>query len=144
MIQDDPQDWRADNDHAGCILPFILQLVSHSNVLLLPLKDFSHVRSCEVVTNWTSGDPERYILIPKRFWDEQLDCAPLSHCGWFFSERWLAPRILHFSSDQLLWECCELNASEAYPHGIPATTCGITFEVHHELRALADLQSYEN
>ena len=47
-------------------------------------------------------------------------------------------------SDQLLWECCELNASEAYPRGIPEITGGTNSEVHHELGAPADLQSYGN
>ena len=40
-----------------------------------------------------------------------------------------APRILPFGSDQLLWECCGFDASEAYPHGIPAITCGTQTEV---------------
>ena len=40
-----------------------------------------------------------------------------------------APRILHFGSDQLLWECCEFNASEAYPPRIPTITWGTQVEV---------------
>lgn len=34
-------------------------------------------------------------------------------------ERLLAPCILHFSSQQLVWECHELEAAEKYPRGLP-------------------------
>lgn len=34
-------------------------------------------------------------------------------------ERLLAPRVLHFSSQQLVWECHELDAAEKYPRGLP-------------------------
>jgi len=149
IIQDDSQDWRAESatmqdvySHSFCNLSAI---ATSSGVHgLFPPRDFDRVRPCEIETNWAGRDPETCIPIPKRFWDEQLDYAPLSRRGWVFQERWLAPRILHFSSDQLLWECCELNASEAYPHGIPEITCGTNFEVHNELGAPADLQSYGN
>lgn len=149
IIQDDPQDWRAESvtmqdvySHSFCNLSAI---ATSSGVHgLFPPRDVDRVRPCKVETNWAGRDPDTYIPIPKRFWDEQLDFAPLARRGWVFQERWLTPRILHFSSDQLLWECCELNASEAYPQGIPEITCGTNFETHHELGAPADLQSYGN
>ncbi|KAF1938046.1 hypothetical protein EJ02DRAFT_469220 [Clathrospora elynae] len=40
--------------------------------------------------------------------------------AWVTQERLLAPRILHFGRSQLLWECLEYDASESYPHGLPA------------------------
>ena len=149
IIQDDPKDWRAESatmqdvySHSFCNLSAI---ATSSGVHgLFPPRDVDRVRPCEIETNWAGRDPETYIPIPKRFWDEQLDYAPLSGRGWVFQERWLAPRILHFSSDQLLWECCELNASEAYPRGIPEITCGTNSELHHELGAPADFQSCGN
>ena len=148
IIQDDPQDWRAESitmqdvyTHSFCNLSAMA--ISSGVHGLFPPRDIDRVRPCEVETSWVGRDPETYVPIPKRFWDEQLDYAPLSRRGWVFQERWLAPRILHFGSDQLLWECCELNASEAYPHGIPHITCGTSSELHHELGAPADLQSRE-
>ena len=149
IIQDDPQDWRAESvtmqdvySHSYCNLSAI---ATSSGVHgLFPPRDLDRARPCQVETNWEGRDPETYILIPKRFWDEQLDNAPLSGRGWVFQERWLAPRILHFSSDQLLWECCELNASEAYPRGIPEITCGTKSDIHHDLEVPADLQPHGN
>ncbi|CAF9911112.1 hypothetical protein IMSHALPRED_009928 [Imshaugia aleurites] len=149
IIQDDPQDWRAESvtmqdvySHSFCNLSAIA--TSSGIHGLFPPRDVGRVRPCEIQTNWAGPDPETWIPIPKRFWDEQLDNTPLSRRGWVFQERWLTPRILHFSSDQLLWECCELNASEAYPQGIPEITCGTNFELHHELEVSADSQSYYN
>jgi hypothetical protein len=34
-----------------------------------------------------------------------------------YQERLLAPRVLHFSRDQLFWECREYRACESYPEG---------------------------
>ncbi len=110
---------------------------------LFPPRDLDRVRPCQIETHWEGRDPETYIPIPKRFWDEQLDYVPLFG-RWVFQERWLAPRILHVGSDQLLWECCELNASEAYPSGIPEITCGTKSELHHTLEVPADVQLYGN
>lgn len=44
---------------------------------------------------------------------------PLNKRGWVFQERILSPRILHFTKDQVLWECRSLEASETLPHGFP-------------------------
>ena len=149
IIQDDRQDWRAESvtmqvvySHSFCNLS---ATASSSGVHgLFPPRDLDRVRPCQIETHWEGRDHETYIPIPKRFWDEQLDYTPLSGRGWVFQERWLAPRILHFGSDQLLWECCELNASEAYPRGIPEITCGTKSELHHALEVPADVQSHGN
>ncbi|KAL9070107.1 MAG: hypothetical protein Q9157_005931 [Trypethelium eluteriae] len=42
----------------------------------------------------------------------------LNKRGWVFQERTLAPRIVHFTKDQVFWECHSLDASEVLPRGI--------------------------
>ncbi|KAK6843409.1 hypothetical protein PG987_004269 [Apiospora arundinis] len=44
--------------------------------------------------------------------------APLNKRGWVFQERILAPRVVHFTQDQVFWECSSLEASEVLPRGI--------------------------
>ena len=46
-----------------------------------------------------------------------IDCikGPLSSRGWTLQERELSPRILHYTKDQVLWECRECTASEVSP-----------------------------
>ena len=148
-IQDDPQDWRAESVTMQDVYShsfYNLSATATSSGVhgLFPPRDLDRVCPCQIETHWEGRDPETYIPIPKRFWDEQLDYPPLSGRGWVFQERYVAPKILHFGSDQLLWECCELNASEAYPRGIPEITCGTKSELHHTLEVPADAQSYGN
>jgi hypothetical protein len=37
---------------------------------------------------------------------------PLISRGWVFQERLLAPRVVHFTSDEILWECRECNVCQ--------------------------------
>ncbi|KAF2636629.1 HET-domain-containing protein, partial [Massarina eburnea CBS 473.64] len=65
-------------------------------------------------------------------WDEDLWGAlvhdsPLNKRGWTLQERFLSPRILHFSNTQLAWECESFEACELSPHGIEP-------EEHHSAR----------
>jgi hypothetical protein len=53
------------------------------------------------------------------FWLNKLLRCTINKRGWVFQERLLAPRVLHFGKDQLLWECREKDACESYPHGLP-------------------------
>ena len=138
IIQDDLDDWRVESltmqdvySYSFCNLSAIA--TSSGTHGLYPPKDPDRLRPCEIQIEYSGRDPESYVLVSKRFWDEQLDYAPLSRRGWVFQERWLTPRVLHFGSDQLLWECCQLNASEAYPHGIPQISPPSKDELHNVL-----------
>ncbi|KAH7074856.1 heterokaryon incompatibility protein-domain-containing protein [Paraphoma chrysanthemicola] len=54
------------------------------------------------------------------FWKNNVSKCMLNKRGWVLQERLLAPRVLHFGSNQLLWECREHDACEAYPKGFDA------------------------
>lgn len=48
--------------------------------------------------------------------------SPLAKRGWVFQERQLSRRVLHFTSHELMWECCAeapYFASETFPGGTP-------------------------
>ena len=47
--------------------------------------------------------------------------------GWVLQERFLAPRVLHFGHDQLVWECPEHAMSEEYQVGLPPMWCLNTY-----------------
>jgi Heterokaryon incompatibility protein (HET) len=49
-----------------------------------------------------------------------LDHSALSARAWVVQERFHSPRVLHFTADQLFWECAELFACETFPEGLPA------------------------
>ena len=46
--------------------------------------------------------------------------SPTAKRAWILQERLLSPRVLHFTEQQLFWECCSLRlACETFPSGTP-------------------------
>lgn len=63
-----------------------------------------------------------YTLVEDSFLDKWLLNEPLLQRGWVFQERFLAPRMLHFGSKQLFWECQEMVVCETFPmHMLPSS-----------------------
>lgn len=67
----------------------------------------------------------RYWIVDNDLWDDEINQAPLQSRGWVFQERLLAPRVLHFTSHQIAWECYELNALELFPARVPLGMIGM-------------------
>lgn len=51
------------------------------------------------------------------YWADVIDGAPLNMRGWVLQERLLSPRIVHFTDDQVIWDCAESTAPEFLPSG---------------------------
>ncbi|KAI3324011.1 HET-domain-containing protein [Xylariaceae sp. AK1471] len=66
--------------------------------------------------NWLQKE---YILTDWTLLERELRLAPLNQRGWVVQERLLAPRILHFGSKQLFWECNEGVLCERFPTRLP-------------------------
>ncbi|WYZ43654.1 hypothetical protein EsH8_VII_000090 [Colletotrichum jinshuiense] len=58
--------------------------------------------------------------LDKPYWTVAVDDAPLNTRGWVLQERLLSPRMAHFTSDQVIWDCPELTAAETIPSGAQA------------------------
>lgn len=75
--------------------------------------------------NHSSSDPHEtnetdiWCVVDPYFWWAEVTNTVLLSRGWVFQERYLAPRVLHFGANQLLWECTTMDACEAYPRGLP-------------------------
>ncbi|KAI9741632.1 MAG: hypothetical protein M1834_000016 [Cirrosporium novae-zelandiae] len=76
---------------------------------------------CTINMSWKGSPLSQYQVEESKFWTSHVGNAPLNQRAWVVQERLLAPRIIHFGSQQLLWECCELDAAEKYPHKLPPT-----------------------
>ncbi|KUI74381.1 hypothetical protein VM1G_09857 [Cytospora mali] len=66
--------------------------------------------------------------------------APLSKRAWVFQERQLSRRVLHFTSSELIWECCAEGpyfASETFPDGAPLKT---VFNERPKFQSQSDLR----
>jgi hypothetical protein len=56
---------------------------------------------------------------------EAITKAPLAKRAWVFQERQLSRRVLHFTSREVVWECCAEGpyfACETFPRGAPLST----------------------
>lgn len=63
-------------------------------------------------------EPRLYKAFVQNFWIQSVLDQTLNTRGWVLQERLLSPRILHFTKQQLFWECRETNACESFPEGL--------------------------
>jgi hypothetical protein len=56
---------------------------------------------------WETGEPYKiYLGTDIAHWSSRINyCQPLSCRGWTLQEEVLAPRTLHYTSKQLIWDC---------------------------------------
>jgi hypothetical protein len=63
---------------------------------------------------------EFYECFPySELWSRQK-IEPLERRGWVVQERFLSQRIIHFTTEQIFWECDEKSACEMFLHGYPS------------------------
>lgn len=60
-----------------------------------------------------------WLLFPSDVWNRQLLQETLYTRGWVFQERMLSPRIVHFGSKQIFWDCATTSACEVFTNGVP-------------------------
>ncbi|KAF5253702.1 hypothetical protein FANTH_1394 [Fusarium anthophilum] len=63
----------------------------------------------------TGFDIGPWLLYNDSSWNDEIENTPLNTRGWVVQERFLAPRVLHFTKDQMYWECLETTVCEADP-----------------------------
>lgn len=62
---------------------------------------------------------EEIHILPQSDFTRPVTQSPISQRAWVIQERYLSPRVLHFTSDQIFWECATHNACETFPKGMP-------------------------
>ncbi|KAM7206050.1 HET domain containing protein [Naviculisporaceae sp. PSN 640] len=72
---------------------------------------------CRVTARWSCFDPGHYVVGISELVRDQNQ-APLIERAWAYQEWLLSKRLLHFSDDQVRWQCYCLSASEVYPRGL--------------------------
>lgn len=65
--------------------------------------------------------PGPYKILRSTVWDDLIDYSPLAQRAWVVQERCLSKRTLHFTRNELLWECQQMCCSEVFPKGLPVT-----------------------
>lgn len=81
-----------------------------------------HVRLRWKVSENTSSNPRSksspevpYCIVQPNLWHNEVVKSPLNCRGWVLQERLLAPRALHFSPQQISWECGQSWRCEILP-----------------------------
>ncbi|KAK4203930.1 heterokaryon incompatibility protein-domain-containing protein [Triangularia verruculosa] len=75
---------------------------------------------------------------------ESITKSSLAKRGWVFQERQLSRRVLHFTSHELVWECCAKSpyfASETFPGGPPFKSA---FNGKPKFQTKTDFDALEN
>jgi Heterokaryon incompatibility protein (HET) len=126
IIQGDSDDWKVEcSKMADVYMNSFLNISATSATSSQEgLSSSYEIHPRLVKTSWDNGRDGKYRLIDPDFWRERVTDAQVNTRGWVLQERVLAPRVLHFGFDQLLWECSELSASEEFPEGMPTEYVG--------------------
>ncbi|KAJ4253814.1 hypothetical protein NW762_010209 [Fusarium torreyae] len=70
-----------------------------------------------------------HVVTYKGFW-KQVDEAHINTRGWVMQERFMSHRALIFGTEQLFWECREMEAAETNPDGLRLNS-DIPFPAHN-------------
>jgi hypothetical protein len=122
IIQDSVADWKEESRtmlqvyrHAYCNLAATHSrdsrggLFSDRNPALLSADvqlSYGPLKATYRLTNINAG-----------YWRMEVDEAPLNTRAWVVQERLISRRIVHFDSEQVIWDCSQSMACEALPGG---------------------------
>ncbi|KAL8789154.1 MAG: hypothetical protein Q9213_001261 [Squamulea squamosa] len=136
IIQDDEDDWAKESalmasvyGQSYCTLAALSSQNATEGCRLVPHIRTAICRSTEIDTQdeYHNSYRIRFFEREPRDWHKEYGDNPYTHSefgtpetplrsrAWTLQERELSVRKIHFSKDQLLWECCELKASAQLP-----------------------------
>ncbi|KAH8648877.1 heterokaryon incompatibility protein-domain-containing protein, partial [Ilyonectria robusta] len=121
IIQDSAADWQAESTMMG-------DIYAHGvlNIAATASRDGngglfrSPIESPPCVIRFQDEDSRQFIFLTHNEADyyKRIDEAPLASRAWVLQERLLSPRTVHFTSDQVFWECYSSRDAEILPDTI--------------------------
>ncbi|KAL6692998.1 heterokaryon incompatibility domain-containing protein [Trichoderma pleuroticola] len=117
IVQDDPHDWQIESAKMASIYRdayFVLGAACGES----DVQGFLHQRHWQDVVTLTPSDKGTTLalqLLPTETDEDHVDLVsqePLSKRAWCLQERYLPRRMLLYGSQQILWECQKMSASE--------------------------------
>ena len=133
IFQDDLSDWSAQATimqeiYHGATLNIAATAAEDGNVGLFYHRNPEELGPFKIDAAWPAT-PAMSITVNTAYQSfrcyrlhssvQLIDDAPLNERAWVMQERHLSRRIVHFTSEQLFWECHETFASEIHPKRIP-------------------------
>jgi hypothetical protein len=135
IVQDDAQDWATEAARMATIYENAFLTIAATRAQNGEEGCFSGPtpigRQFEITGETEAGEPYQ-VLTRKKLPAAHLDDMPLLQRAWVFQERLLSPRVLHFSSWELIFECrttsycqCDKPGAPVYkPDGDPRPDAG--------------------
>jgi hypothetical protein len=108
IIQDNTEDWEAESKTMAMVYNrafFTLARQCDSNTSLRCIPDLSHRVSDPFISPPIYARP-----VIRHIWDRSAFL--LSSRGWVYQERLLSPRTIHFSDQEIFWECYEISTCQ--------------------------------
>ena len=133
IIQDSKDDWLKESStmadvykNAYCNIAATSATNSNGG-LFFPRNPNLLTTNIFVRPAWPEANQREFVFTqpPHQSIFEQLEREPLLDRGWVLQERYLAARVLHFTTDRVFFECHHHLVCEEFPNGIP--------DIHGEL-----------
>lgn len=77
-------------------------------------RDPQSLRPLQVEAHWSTGQ-KNFLCEDREIWHNIIGSSVLTRRAWIVQERVFATRVIHFTNQQLFWECLTMEACEAYP-----------------------------
>ncbi|KAK4495545.1 hypothetical protein PRZ48_013877 [Zasmidium cellare] len=129
IIQDDVSDWETESQsmsrtYANAQCNIAATANPHAHMRLFRDRSLDDVKPLQVSVSAQLHESVgiktgKYSLYDVQLWSSNVKDQPLNTRAWVFQERLLSPRVIHFTKDQVIWQCISITASEAYPGGVP-------------------------
>jgi hypothetical protein len=122
IIQDDAEDWKRESVRMGTVYGHSglnIAATSASDGRVGCFFDRDADWRCQVLLGTDGSTPVLYECFPPELFRQPVDEVPLMSRAWVVQERFLSPRTLHLTKQQIFWVCRSLNACEIWPEGNP-------------------------
>ncbi|KAH7312987.1 heterokaryon incompatibility protein-domain-containing protein [Rhexocercosporidium sp. MPI-PUGE-AT-0058] len=124
IIQDSLDDWRQEamamrDVYRNSMLNIAAAAAAENADSSFTARDASTIPPLPIETQWEGLEHRKYFLTNANAYRDEVAFSPLRRRAWVVQEVWLASHNLYLTKNQLWWKCCEIEASEAYPEGLP-------------------------
>jgi hypothetical protein len=130
IVQDDPADWRRESELMGRIYSGGVVNISASASKdveggLFHPRQVLRIIPCVTRPKWRGFDNDMLVWFNIESYWRKVYSSPISKRAWCLQERLLATRTIHFTENQLYWECNTIITSEADPVPLPKGSGGL-------------------
>ncbi|KAF2028676.1 HET-domain-containing protein, partial [Setomelanomma holmii] len=118
IVRDDMQDWRHEGSkkaeiYAGSYVTVAAMNAPDSTAAFYLNGSRPYYRDWTIDFQQDDDSSKTYqISVHQLSTESDFESLPLMQRAWFFQERLLTPRIVHFADDVLYWECLEHTTDE--------------------------------